>query len=298
MAHGLGPGDEVIVPSFSFFATASSVVATGATPIFADIEPTTYCLSVEAAEAAITPRTKAILPVHLYGLPADMPRFEEVCRRYGLALLEDAAQAHGAAIGARTVGSWGTAAFSFFPTKNMTTSEGGIVLTSDERLAERLRRIRHQGMDADYSHEIMGYNFRMTEIEAAIGLVQLGRLHEWVRTRQRNAAYYDRHLHNVVTPALPAGRWHAYHQYTVRVPPHIERNLLVQHLNESGIGARVYYPIPIHRQPVFLRRGKGAAPDLPHTDAAAREVLSLPVHPGVSEAELEYIVERVNSECA
>ena len=174
MAHGIAPGDEVIVPSFSFFATASSVLGVYATPVFADIDPETYCLSPESAEAAITVRTRAIMPVHLYGHPADMPRFETLCQRRGLLLLADAAQAHGAAIAGRGVGSWGTACFSFFPSKNMTTTAGGMVLTNDESVYRRLRLVRHQGMETRYEHEALGLNFRMTDIEAAIGLVQLG----------------------------------------------------------------------------------------------------------------------------
>ncbi|HEX2908923.1 MAG TPA: DegT/DnrJ/EryC1/StrS family aminotransferase, partial [Phototrophicaceae bacterium] len=176
MAHGIGPGDEVIIPSFSFFATASCVLCVGARPVFADIDPDTYNLSPAAAEAAITPRTKAIMPVHLYGQPADMPAFQALCQKHGLVLLEDAAQAHLARIGDQFPGSWGTASFSFYPTKNMTTTEGGMILTNDDDIASRLRMIRHQGMNTQYYHEIVGYNFRMTDMEAAVGMVQLGRL--------------------------------------------------------------------------------------------------------------------------
>ncbi|MBN1605216.1 MAG: DegT/DnrJ/EryC1/StrS family aminotransferase [Polyangiaceae bacterium] len=295
MAHGIGPGDEVIVPSFSFFATASSVLGVHATPVFADIDPETYCLSPESAEARITSRTRAIMPVHLYGHPADMPRLEAVCQRRGLLLLADAAQAHGAAIAGRRVGSWGTACFSFFPSKNMTTTAGGMVLTDDEQTHRRLRLVRHQGMETGYRHEAVGLNFRMTDLEAAIGLVQLGRLPAWLETRANNAGFYDRHITRLRTPTCASGVSHAYHQYTVRVPPDLDRDTVVQKLNERGIGARVYYARAIHQQPVFANEPSVRELCLPETERAARDVLSLPVHPFVTEQEREYIVQEVNA---
>jgi dTDP-4-amino-4,6-dideoxygalactose transaminase len=297
MAHGVGRGDEVIVPSFSFFATASCVLSVGATPVFADIDPVTYCLSPEATEAAITPRTKAIMPVHLYGLPAHMARFEAICRSRGLILLEDAAQAHDAAIEDRRVGTWGTASFSFYPTKNMTTTEGGMVLTNDDEIARQLRMVRHQGMSTQYLHEVVGYNFRMTDLEAAIGLVQVGRLPGWTEKRRDNAAYFDAHLKGVVTPVAPAGYRHVYHQYTVRVPDGVSRDAVVKRLNDKGIGVRVYYPLAIHKQPVFQAREEYRAVDLPETAKAVASVFSLPVHPALTEAEREYIVQEVNAAC-
>lgn len=297
MAHGLGPGDEVIIPSFSFFATASCVLSVGAKPVFADIDPVTYCLSPEAAEAAITPRTRAILPVHLYGLPAPMARFEALCRTRGLLLLEDAAQAHGAAIEGRSVGTWGTAGFSFYPTKNMTTTEGGMVLTNDDEIANRLRMVRHQGMSTQYLHEVVGYNFRMTDVEAAIGLVQLRRLPAWTEQRRANAAYYDAHLKNVLKPVAPPGYRHVYHQYTVRVPEGVDRDAVVKRLNERGVGVRVYYPLPIHKQPVFQAREEYRSLHLPETEKAVASVFSLPVHPALTQAELEYVVKEVNQAC-
>jgi len=297
MAHDIGPGDEVIVPSFSFFASASCVLSVGATPIFADIEPTTFCLSPEAAEAAITSRTKAVMPVHLYGQPADMPRFEALCRRRGLILLEDAAQAHGAAIGARRVGTWGTASFSFYPTKNMTTTEGGMVLTNDDQIARRLRMIRNQGMGSQYHHEVVGYNFRMTDVAAAIGCVQLKRLPAWTETRIANAGFFDRSLNRVVVPARASGVTHVYHQYTVRIPAGVDRDQVLARLNQRGIGARVYYPRPIHKQPVFEARPNYRGVRLPETDRAAREALSLPVHPALTAEEREQVAQEVNAAC-
>jgi len=297
MAHDIGPGDEVIVPSFSFFATASCVLSVGATPVFADIDPATFCMSPEAAEAAITPRTKAIMPVHLYGQPADMPKFEALCSRRSLVLFEDAAQAHGAAIGTRRVGTWGTASFSFYPTKNMTTTEGGMVLTNDDQIARKLRMIRNQGMGSQYYHEVVGYNFRMTDLAAAIGCVQLKRLPGWTDIRIANADYFDRSLKHVVVPCRTPGVTHVYHQYTVRVPAGVDRDQVVARLNQRGVGARVYYARPIHMQPVFAARSTYHGLHLPETERASREVLSLPVHPSLTTDEREQIAQEVNTEC-
>ncbi len=297
MAHGIGPGDEVIIPSFSFFATASCVLSVGAKPVFADIDPETFCLSPAAGEAAITPRTKAIMPVHLYGQPADMPRFEAICQKHGLILMEDAAQAHGASIGQRHVGTWGTASFSFYPTKNMTTTEGGMVLTNDDEIARKLRMIRHQGMNTQYNHEVVGYNFRMTDLVAAIGLVQLGRLPEWTCKRQENAAYFNERLESVKTPHVTPDYAHVYHQYTVRVPDGADRDTVVKRLNERGVGVRVYYPTPIHRQPVFAAMDGYSRVYLRETEKATREVFSLPVHPALTQEERDYVVQEVNTLC-
>lgn len=297
LAHGIKPGDEVIIPSFTFFATASSVLSVGASVVFADIDPDTYCLSPEAALAAITPRTVAIMPVHLYGHPADMSRFETLCSDHGLLLLEDAAQAHGAAIADRRVGTWGTAAFSFYPSKNMTTGEGGIVLTDDEATARKLRMIRNQGMDQQYCHEIVGFNFRMTNIAAAIGLAQLNRLPEWTAQRIANARDFDQRLTSVGAPSVTPGCTHVYHQYTVRVSGDTRRDQAVKQLNEQGIGVRIYYPTPIHQQPVIQRLNGHKPYELAETERAAREVFSLPVHPALSQDDRDYIVEKVNALC-
>lgn len=297
MAHGIGPGDEVIIPSFSFFATASCVLSVGARPVFADINPDTFNLSPEAAEAAITPRTKAIMPVHLYGQAADMPAFEAICRKHGLILMEDAAQAHVAQIGDRHVGTWGTAGFSFYPTKNMTTTEGGMVLTNDDEIARKLRMIRAQGMNVRYYHEIVGYNFRMTDMAAAIGLVQLGRLDGWTQARASHAQAYNTRLTGVKTPVVQAGHTHVYHQYTVRVPDGVDREAVFKRLNERGIGVRVYYPLPIHRQPVFQQMGGYQDVHLPETEKATQQVFSLPVYPGLTDEELDYVVQEVNAVC-
>lgn len=297
MAHGIGPGDEVIIPSFSFFATASCILSVGARPVFADIDPVTFNLSPEATEAAITPRTRAIMPVHLYGLPADMPRFEAISQKHGLILLEDAAQAHMAAIGERHIGTWGTASFSFYPTKNMTTTEGGMVLTNDDEIARKVRMIRAQGMNTQYYHEIVGYNFRMTDMAAAIGLVQMSRLPDWSCDRVGNAAYYNAHIESVETPKTPDGYTHVYHQYTVRVPEGVDRDAVTKRLNERGVGVRVYYPLPIHRQPVFQAMDGYKDVHLPVTENMTARVFSLPVYPSLTAEERDYVVQEVNAAC-
>jgi perosamine synthetase len=289
LAAGIGPGDEVIVPSFTFAATANSVALTGATPVFADIEPDYYCLDPAAAEASITARTAAIMPVHLYGHPAALDKFDEICRKYGLLLLEDAAQAHGATLQGRPVGTWGVAgSFSFYPTKNMTSGEGGMVTTSDDQIARKVRLLRNQGQERRYENEIVGLNNRMTDIHAAIGRVQLAKLARWNEARRANAKYLTTHIQGVVTPKEAPGAVHVYHQYTIRVEG-IQRDVFADELAKRGIGSGVYYPIPNHRLPAFDRKI-----DLPVTEQVASQCLSLPVHPSLRGSELERIVESVN----
>jgi perosamine synthetase len=290
LGAGIGPGDEVIVPSFTFAATANSVALTGATPVFADIEPDSFCLDPAAVEAAVTERTKAIMPVHLYGHPADMTGLAAVAERHGLVLFEDAAQAHGATFDGRPVGTFGVfGMFSLYPTKNMTSGEGGMV-SCDEDVAHRIRLLRNQGMAKQYANELVGFNNRMTDIHAAIGRVQLTKLPGWTEDRRRNAAFLDAHLENVVVPPVCEGSTHVYHQYTIRVDG--DRDAMVTALREEyGVGSGVYYPIPNHRLPSFGLLDL----DLPETERAAREVISLPVHPSLSADDLERVVEAVNA---
>ncbi len=295
MAHGIGPGDEVIVPAFTFFATAASVLAVGARVVFADIEPDTFCLSPEDVERVMTERTRAIIPVHLYGHPADMPRFADICARHQLALIEDAAQAHGTRIGKQFTGTWGTATFSFHQSKNMMTAEGGMILTNDDEIDRQLRMIRNQGMNTRYYHEVVGYNFRLTDIAAAIGLVQLEHLPEWTTRRIENATYFSERLTTVRPPVTRPDHRHVFHQYTVRIPAGLDRNALTTHLNQSGISADVYYPRPIYQQPVFQQLGGYETIHLPETERATREVFSIPVHPQLTETEREYIVQTINA---
>lgn len=296
LAAGIGVGDEVIVPSFTFAATGNSVAITGATPVFADIEPDSFCLSPESIEASITPRTRGILPVHLYGHPAAMDRIAQIAERHGLAVFEDAAQAHGASLGGTRVGTFGTfGAFSLYPTKNMTAGEGGMVTTREPEIARRVRLLRNQGMEKRYSNELVGLNNRMTDIHAAIGRVQLGKVDAWTKQRQANAAFLDENLEGVVVPPVAEGAVHVYHQYTIRVQG-TDRDRFQQALrDEWQVGSGVYYPIPNHRLPSLAPYAPGL--DLPETERAAREVVSLPVHPSLSQADLERIVEAVNK-CA
>ncbi|MER7173347.1 DegT/DnrJ/EryC1/StrS family aminotransferase [Streptomyces mesophilus] len=291
MALGIGRGDEVVVPSFSFAASANAVRLVGAEPVFADIDPVTYCLDPNAAAAVIGPRTVAVMPVHLYGHPAAMDRIVNLAARHGLAIVEDACQAHGARLHGRPVGGFGgAAAFSFYPTKNMHALEGGMISTPDAELARTLRLLRNQGMEQRYANEIVGANMRMTDVAAAIGRVQLGRLPEWTERRRANAKTLDSLLEGVRTPQVADGARHVYHQYTVGVPDG-RRDALAARLQERGIGCAVYYPTPIHR----LRPYEDPArPPLPETDRACEAVLSLPVHPGVGEGELRRIAEAVN----
>ncbi|HIP95901.1 MAG TPA: DegT/DnrJ/EryC1/StrS family aminotransferase [Anaerolineae bacterium] len=290
LAHNIGPGDEVITPPFTFIASANAVLYVGARPVFVDIDPTTFNLDPTKIEAAITPRTKAILPVHLFGLPCDMPAITALARQYGLAVIEDACQAHGAAINGRRVGSFGTGCFSFYPTKNITTAEGGMITTDDDGVAERARLIRSHGMRRRYYHESLGYNFRMTEIHAAIGLAQLPKLESFNQRRIANARYFSARLQNVITPQIPAGYRHVFHQYTIRVPGN--RNALAEGLRQRGIATGIYYPLPIHQQTLYLQIGYDG--HFPVAEQMSREVLSLPVHPALTPEERDIIVQTVN----
>lgn len=288
LAAGVGPGDEVIVPSFTFAATANAVALTGATPVFADIELDHFCLDVDAVRAAVTERTVGIMPVHLYGHPADMSGLAALAAERGLMIFEDAAQAHGARWQGQRVGTFGQfAMFSLYPTKNMTSGEGGMVSTGDATVARRLRLLRNQGMERQYENELVGFNARMTNIHAAIGRAQLRKVLGWTATRQANAAYFDAHLRGVVTPPVAAGVEHVYHQYTIRVED--DRDGFVRALKEEhGVGSGVYYPTPTHRLPSF-----GLTLDLPTTEVAAGQVVSLPVHPSLDAEDLERIVTAV-----
>jgi perosamine synthetase len=288
LAAGVTTGDEVIVPSFSFAATANAVRLTGATPVFADIERDSFCLDPAAIEAAVTARTAAIMPVHLYGHPAAMREIMAIAKRHGLLVVEDAAQAHAASLDGRPVGSFGqVAAFSFYPTKNMTSGEGGMVVTRDEAVARMVRLLRNQGMERRYENEVVGFNTRMTDIHAAIGRVQLRKLGGWTHDRQRNAAALNEGLEGVVVPRVADGAVHVYNQYTIRAS---ERDALQAALDERGVGTGVYYPTPIHRLPSF-----DLELDLPETERAAREVLSLPVHPSLSESDVDLVIAAVNT---
>ncbi|MBX3308854.1 MAG: DegT/DnrJ/EryC1/StrS family aminotransferase [Cryobacterium sp.] len=290
LAGGVGPGDEVIVPSFSFAATANAVSLTGATPVFVDIETDYFSIDPAAVEAAITPRTRAIMPVHLYGHPSDLVALKAIADRHDLQIYEDAAQAHAASVDGIPVGAWGVAgSFSFYPTKNMMSGEGGMITTGSEQLERQARMLRNQGMERRYENEVIGFNMRMTDIHAAIGRVQLSKLAGWTAKRQANAAFLNENLTGVVTPPTAPGAVHVYHQYTVRIVDH-DRDAFAEELSKRGVGNGVYYPTPIHRLPSF-----GLDLDLPVTERVAGEVLSLPVYPSLTDDELATIVETVNA---
>jgi perosamine synthetase len=289
LSSGVKAGDEVIVPSFTFAATANSVALTGATPVFADISADDFCLDPAAVEAAVTERTVGIMPVHLYGHPANMPALQAVADRHNLQVFEDAAQAHGASLHGTPVGAFGSfAMFSLYPTKNMTSGEGGMVSVANDQIERLLRLYRNQGMERQYENEVVGFNNRMTDIHAAIGRVQLTKVDAWTKKRQENAAFLSANLENVVTPPVAEGAVHVYHQYTVRIAS--DRDGLAKALREEhNIGSGMFYPIPNHRLAPF-----NVDVDLPETERAARECLSLPVHPSLSQDDLERIVTAVN----
>ena len=297
LAAGVGPGDEVITSAFSFVAPANAILYCGATPVFADIEPRSFNLDPAAVARAITPRTRAIVPVHLFGRACDMTALLAVAAAHGLAVVEDCAQAIGATFAGTRVGRFGIGAFSLYATKNVTSGEGGMITTNDPAVADACRLTRQHGARQRHRHEVLGYNYRMTDLHAAIGLVQLGRLAELTAARQENARWYDHHLRGVETPEpAPSDSEHVYHQYTVRLSgaqAH-ERDAALARLAEAGVEAGAFYAVPAHRQGHLIERGFGDVV-LPHTDRAAQEVIALPVHPGVGPAEREIVAAAVAS---
>jgi len=293
LAHEIGPGHEVLTSPFSFIASANCALFVGAKPVFVDIEPDYFTIDPEKIREKITPRTRAIEPVHLYGQACDMVAILEIADEYDLVIIEDACQAHGAKFNDQSVGSFGTACFSFYPTKNITTGEGGMITTNDANIAEKARLVRDHGSPVRYQHESLGYNLRMNDMQAAIGLTQLPKLDQWNKKRQENAAYLTQELskvEGVVPPAIRENAVHVFHQYTIRIP---NRDEAVEKLREKGVGVGVHYPTPIHQQPYYQKLGYSDS--LPQSEAASREVLSLPVHPSLSQDDLDQIVEAVAS---
>jgi dTDP-4-amino-4,6-dideoxygalactose transaminase len=294
LAHGVGPGDEVITSPFTFVASANAALFVGARPVFVDIELDTYCLDPAKLEAAITPKTKVVMPVDLYGHPAQMAELREIADRHGVLLVEDACQAHGAALGRARAGAMGVSAtFSFYPTKNITTGEGGMVTTDDDAVARRVGMLRQHGASERYHHDLLGYNFRMTDIAAAIGRAQLKKLDRWNEARRRNASVLDEGLAGVPgvrTPRERPGAHHVYHQYTVLIDG--DRDRFQARLRELGVGSAVHYAVPVHKQPLYLDLGYGEV-SMPNSERAAAHVLSLPVHPALTESDLDRIVDAV-----
>jgi len=298
LTHEIGKGDEVITSPFTFIATANSILFTGAKPVFADIEEDSFNIAPDSIAEKITPRTKAIMPVHLYGQPCDMKRIMKIAQEHGLVVIEDACQAHGAEYEGKRVGSFGTDCFSFYPTKNMTTGEGGMITTDDKHIAEKARMIRSHGQRERYFHEILGYNYRMTDIAAAIGLCQLGKLEEFNSKRIENAKFLTKELGGIkglIPPSVKSNTRHVFHQYTVRITQDfgIPRDELRQKLMDKGVGTEIYYPLPIHQQLPYQNLGYND--NLPNSEKAAMEVLSLPVHPSLTKKDLECVVDSLVS---
>jgi len=294
-ALGVRPGDEVLTPAFSFVASASTIVMAGAVPVFVDIEPETYTLDVAAAERALTPRTRAIVPVHLYGHPASMDRVATFARRHGLAVVEDAAQSVGGSWAGRPVGAWGDAAcLSFYPTKNLgACGDAGMILTDRDDLDERLRRLRHHGDGGRYRHVELGYCSRLDELQAALLRVKLRYLEDWTERRRRHAARYRERLAGLPL-ALPVERpqaRHVYHLFTVR---HAQRDALAKALADLGVGTAVHYPIPVPGQPMF---GGGGERQFPEAWRASREVLSIPCWAELTDDEVETVAAAVRQAC-
>lgn len=292
LALGIGTGDEVITTPFSFIASSNSILYTGAKPVFADIDEKTYNLDPEKIEKLITPKTKAILVVHLYGLPAEMPKILEIAKKHKFLVIEDACQAHGATINGKKIGSFGDAAcFSFYPTKNMTTGEGGIAIFKDKEVHERSLLIRAHGMKIRYHHETLGFNFRMTDIQAAIGREQLKKLPGFNKRRQENASYFLANIKNpkVTLPETPEGYGHVYHQFTIQIE---ERDKSVEKLTHLGIGTGIHYPICINEQPYYKFLDYKC--DTPVANKLSRRVISLPVHPSLTEEDLKVVTNAIN----
>jgi dTDP-4-amino-4,6-dideoxygalactose transaminase len=292
LAHGIGPGDEVITTAFTFIATVNSILLSGAKPVFVDVDAETFNIDPALLEAAITPRTKAIVPVHLYGQMADMDAIQAIANRHSLAIVEDAAQAVGATYKGRRAGGIGTGCFSLYATKNVMCVEGGMITSNDDDIAARARMLRSHGARHRYRHERLGFNYRMSDLHAAIGLVQMGRLAEFNERRRANAAYLQARLKSVVVPVVRAECGHVWHQFTVRLNGTRDRDAALEQLKRAGIGTGVYYPVPAHQQDhVRARIGEVT---LPVTEQKSQEVFSLPVHPLLSQADLERIVSEVN----
>jgi dTDP-4-amino-4,6-dideoxygalactose transaminase len=295
LANGIGPGDEVITSPFTFIASVNSILYVGARPVFCDVDEDTFNLDAKLLPRLIGPRTKAIMPVHLYGQACDMNEIMAIAKERGLAVVEDAAQAIGSTYGGKPAGSFGTGCFSLYATKNIMSGEGGIITTDDDTVAELARTLRQHGMRRRYYHDLLGFNFRMTDLCAAIGLVQLGRLEEVTRARRKNAAYLSEHLRSVRVPRCAPGREHAWHQYTVRIEGGAaRRDAAVAKLAERGVGSGVFYPVPAHKQAHIRELGLGDVV-LPVAERLSQEVFSLPVHPSLDPSDLETIVREVNA---
>ena len=313
LAHGIGPGDEVIVPSMTFVSTATSVLHAGATPVFADIDPKTFNIDPEHIEKIIEAdhkikengrlinqktgkQLKAIIPVHYGGQSADMDSILEIAKKYNLYIFEDAAEAHGAEYKGRKVGTFGNAAmFSFTPTKNITTAEGGMITTNNDEIAEKIRLLKNHGQDEQYHHILVGYNYRMTEMQAAMGIEQLKKLPAIIARKQENAKFLNAELEKIegiIPPYVAPDCNHTYMIYTIKIDsqkPGISQDMLMYKLEEKGIQTKIYFP-PVHLQPIFRKMGYKEGM-LPVTEAISNQILSLPFHSKLTTEEMEYMVD-------
>ena len=292
LAHGIGEGDEVITTPFTFIASANSILFTGAKPVFVDIDIDTFNIDPKLIEAAITPRTKAILPVHLYGYMCDMKEIMDIAEKHNLIVIEDACQAVGASYQGKKSGSFGTGTFSLYATKNVMSGEGGMITTDDDEIARRCKLLRSHGMKVRYYHDMLGYNYRMSDLLAAIGVAQMERLEEFNAIRKANAKFLSENIKSVIIPKVKPGYDHVWHQYTIRIDGNRDRDAAVKQLNDAGIGTGIFYPVPVHQQ-VYMREIIGDN-QFPVSEKLAKQVISLPVHPQVGQADLEKIVEEVN----
>ncbi len=299
MAAGVKQGDEVILPSFTFVATAEAIVLAGGKPVFADIDPETFTLSPQAVGKAITEKTKAIVPVDLYGLPADIKSLREITAKHNIPIVEDCAQSHGATYEGKPSGAFADiACWSLYAAKNIGTGEGGVVTTDNDQLAETVRMIRTHGEKVKYQSLMLGTNYRMTEIQAAIGVVQLERLPEFLAKRTRNAQRLTKNLEKTEKIKLPPelkNRKPSWYLYTIRIKDvsENERNNIIREMHDKGIGAEAYYPIPVHQMP-YYKENFGAF-NLIETDNAAKQVLSLPIHPSVTDEQIDFIAQTLLS---
>jgi dTDP-4-amino-4,6-dideoxygalactose transaminase len=297
-ALNLKPGDEVVTSPFTFVATLNAILEAGATAVFADISDDDFNIDPDLIEQAITPKTKVLMPVHLYGQAARMDRIMAIAQAHRLQVIEDAAQAHGAEFNGQKVGSFGVGCFSFYGTKNLTTGEGGMVTTSDAGLADTLRVMRNQGMKARYQYEMAGHNYRMTNVQAAMGIPQIATYTQQVQARQANAQRLIEGLAGIpglVTPKQMPGRSHVWHQFTVRVTKDAKlgRDEFVDGLRDKGVGSGIYYPRVVFDYPTYLNHPRVRASVVPVASRVATEVVSLPVHPGVSSEDLDQIIAAV-----
>ncbi len=297
LALDIKEGDEVITTPFTFIASTNAILYVGAKPVFVDIDPLTFNIDPDLIEEKITSKTKAILPVHLFGLPANMDKILEVAKKYDLFVLEDAAQAHGAKIKNKMIGSIGDlAAFSFYPTKNMTTGEGGMITTNNEVFAKKIKKLRNHGMERRYYHDILGFNFRMTNIAAAIGIHQLKKIEYFNEKRIENAKFLTEKLSNIKQiqiPYIPKGYTHVFHQYSILIKDgEKKREELIEYLNQNEVATMIYYPVPVHMQK-FMSEYSSQVFNV--SEDISTKILSLPVHPSLKRIELQKIVDLLNS---